>query len=135
MGTLSYYHRNKVIGRGLNWRLNLDNWAKDNGIKTFNPAITFLKEINHTYAGNMCVAQNEYYLNKCDIGVVNMDAIDYSPGTIYELCRFKSLGKPVIAFGDKHWSPHINSCISNYCDTLEDVKELLINMFDQNNFN
>lgn len=134
IGTLSYYHRINQIEKGLKWRQELDNWAKDNNIKTFNPALTFLKEINHSYDDKMCVDQNEYYINKCDIAVVNISDITYSPGSIYELVRFKSLCKPVIAFGEKHWSPHINSCISNYCKDLVEVQTLLINMFDQNGF-
>lgn len=135
IGCLSYYHRNNQIEKGQKWREQLDSFAKLHHIKTFNPALTFQKEINHSYDGRMCVDQNEFYLQKCDIAVANMSEIDFSPGSIYELVRFKTLGKPVVAFGEYHWSPHINSCISNYCKDLEEVQELLLNMFDQNGFN
>lgn len=131
IGSLTYFHRNNEIEKGLVWRNELDIFAKELGIKTFNPGLTYLKERNHQYDDRMCVDQNEFYINKCDIAVANMDAIDYSPGSIYELVRFKTLIKPVIAFGERHWSPHLNSCISNYCKDLEEVKELLMNMFDQ----
>ena len=131
-GALTYYHCNNQLLKGTQWRQTLDNWVHEfKNIKTFNPAITFLKEKNHTYSPEMCVDQNEYYLNKCNIMVVNLDDIDQSPGTIYELVRFKDMRKPVIAFGKSHWSPHINSCISHQCETLEDVIELLCNMFFQ----
>ena len=129
-GTLTYYHRNNQIEKGLEWRSELDVWANDHNIRTFNPSKTYLKEINHSYSQYMCIAQNDYYINKCDICVVNLDDIDFSPGTIYEIVRFKELKKPVIGFGKKHWSPHINCCISHQCKNLDEVIELLENMFD-----
>jgi len=115
------------------WRDYLSDWAKDNNVKVFNPCINFLREMNHTYAERVVVDQNNYYIDKCDICVVCIDDIDSSPGTIFEIVRFRELGKPVIAFGEsgRHWSPHINSCISNYCDDLDSAIELLENMFDQ----
>jgi len=130
-GALTYYHRNDQIDKGLNWRSELDTWANDNNIKTFNPGLTYLLEKNHSYDPKMCVIQNDYYIEKCDICVVNLNDIDFSPGTQYELIRFKLLGKPVVAFGNKHWSPHINFCISHQCENLEEVIELLCNMFNQ----
>jgi len=134
IGALTYYHRNNCIKEGLMWRNDLGLWAKNNNIKIFNPGLTYLKEINHTYNPKVAVEQNDFYIAKSNIGVVKLNHIDYSPGSIYELVRFKEQRKPVIAFGKNHWSPHINYCISHQCDTLEEVKELLCNMFDQNNF-
>jgi nucleoside 2-deoxyribosyltransferase len=130
IGAITHYARNSQIHKAITWRTYLDRWAEDNCIKTFNPITTYVREINHTYDSRLCVDQNDYYINKCDIAVANMDSIDYSPGSIYELVRFRELRKPVIAFGaTKHWSPHINSCISNWCESLDDVKILLSNMF------
>jgi hypothetical protein len=58
--------------------------------------------------------------------------IDYSPGTNWELTYASMVKKiPVIAFGEKHWSPHINYGISEMCKTTDDVIEVLVNMFDQ----
>jgi nucleoside 2-deoxyribosyltransferase len=130
-GPLTIYHKNKEFHKATEWRNKVDEWAESTFNYTFNPAKTFLKERNHTYNDRMCVDQNEFYLSKCDIMIVCLDDIDCSPGTQYELVRFKDMRKPVIAFGKKHWSPHINSCISNHCETIEDVLELLGSMFDQ----
>jgi nucleoside 2-deoxyribosyltransferase len=139
IGALTKYKELNELHKALKWRNELTNWASENDIKVFNPALTYLKEINHTYEPVMAVAQNDFYINKCDIAVVNMEYLDYSPGSIYELTRFKELRKPVIAFNNKglykHSSPHIQSCISNWCCTLEECIELLCNMFDQNKFN
>lgn len=134
-GAITCHHKNNKIYKAIDWRNKLSNWAITNNIEVFNPCINFLREINHTYDAKIVVDQNNYYINKCDICVVCLDDIDYSPGTIFELTRFKELGKPVIAFGNsgRHWSPHINSCISNYCVELDEAIELLENMFDQGN--
>lgn len=82
-GCLTYYFRNKEMQKGTEWREKLDIWANNNDVDTYNPAKTFLKEINHTYDSKMCVDQNEYYLHKCDIMIINLDDIEFSPGTIY----------------------------------------------------
>jgi len=133
-GCITYYYKTEQKHKAHFWRSEFDIFASDNKIKTFNPAKTFAIEQNHSYNPRLCVDQNDYYINKCDICVVNLDDIMQSPGTIYELTKFKTLGKPVIAFGDKTWSPHINSCISHHCKDLNEVVEVLINMFSQNNF-
>jgi len=132
-GCLTHYHRINEFHKATEWRNKLDQWAESSYVYTYNPAKTFLKERNHTYDSKIVVDQNNYYINKSDICVVCLDDIMQSPGSIFELTRFKELGKPVIAFGQRHWSPHINSCISNHCETLDDIIELLYNMFDQGN--
>ena len=136
IGSLTYYYRTKQSEKGHIWREMLKQWASDNGVKVFDPASTYAKESNHSYNPKLCVEQNNYYIDKCDIAVVNMDCLEESPGSIYELVRFKELGKPVIAFGKSKWdwSPHIQYCISHQCETLEEVIELLSNMFNQGNF-
>jgi len=108
-GALTTHHRNNEIHRATIWRNSLSAWSHElKDMKTFNPAIAFLREKNHSYAPEMCVSQNEFYLAKCDIMIVDLNEIDSSPGTIYELVRFKDMRKPVVAFGVRHWSPHIN---------------------------
>lgn len=134
IGVISYYKEQGVLWKAIDWRRKLDRWAKDNKIKTFNPMNTYQIEMNHTYSDKAIVEQNDYYINKADIAVANMNDIEKSPGSIYEIVRFKDLRKPVIAFGEKVWSPHINSCITHQCDSLDECIELLVNMFSQGNF-
>ena len=134
IGALTYFAKRNEFYKATEWRNKLDAWAKDNGILTFNPAITWLKEINHTYSGKMIVDQNDHYINRSNIAVASLECLDYSPGSIYEFTRFKEQRKPLIAFGEPHWSPHINSCISERVNTIEDVIELLANEFHQGNF-
>jgi nucleoside 2-deoxyribosyltransferase len=134
IGVLTFFAKQNQLYRAIEWRDTLNKWCNDNNIRFFNPVETWNKEKNHTYSDKMIVDQNDYYINKADIAVVSLDSIDHSPGSIYELCRFKELRKPVIAFGKPNLNPHINSCISERVDTINDVIELLCNEFSQENF-
>jgi len=129
-GSLTYLKKIGKLQKAFEWREKLEDWAKDNDAKIFNPATTFKKEVNLGYSEKIIVQQNEFFLQKSTIMVVQLDYLDYSPGTIYEMVLFKSMNKPIIAFGEnKHWSPHMNYCISQHCNTIEDTIELLNNMF------
>jgi hypothetical protein len=119
---------------GTSWREKVDTFAGDLGIKTFNPMKTYLKEKPHTYNPRIFVDQNIYYLNKADMMIVNLDDINESPGTQFELCYFGLLKKPIISFGRPYWSPHVNYFIGQHLDSLENALELLVVEFDQNNF-
>ncbi len=44
IGTLTYYHRNNEFYKGLKWRTDLSEWAENNNIKVFNPALNFIGE-------------------------------------------------------------------------------------------
>ncbi|MDK2830091.1 MAG: Nucleoside 2-deoxyribosyltransferase [Clostridium butyricum] len=130
-GALTYYKNKNQFDRALEWREKIQSWCEDNSIQVFNPALTYLKEINHTYYYKLCVDQNRHFLDKADILVVNLDAIDYSPGTIWELTYASEKRKiPIIAIGKKkHWSPHIMYGISHLCKNEDEVIEVLTNMF------
>jgi nucleoside 2-deoxyribosyltransferase len=138
IGAITKHFKNNEMYKAIEWRDKLDRWANGVGVQTFNPVNTYLKEVNHSYDPSMCVAQNDFYIHKSDIAVADIEDIDFSPGSIYELTRFKELRKPVIAFNckgvNKHWSPHVQSCISNWCCDLDEVIDLLCNMFGQNSF-
>jgi len=129
-GSLTYLKKIGKLDIALKWRKKIDKWAEENNIRVFNPAKNFEKEVNHGYSGKLIVDQNDFFLNKTTIMIVQLEYLDYSPGSIYEIATFKHMKKPIIAFGEsKHWSPHINTSISEYCKNIEDVIELLNNMF------
>lgn len=129
-GSLTYLNKIGKFQEALKWREKLDNWALDNHVKVFNPAKNFQNEICHGYSHKLIVDQNDFFLNKSTIMVVQLDYLDFSPGTIYEMAMFRAMKKPIIAFGEnEHWSPHTNSCISQYCKNIEEVIEVLNNMF------
>ena len=128
--SLTYLFKYNMFYKATRWREDLDNWASDNNIRTFNPAKVYSVERNHKYSDKMIVEQNNFFLKQTTIMVVQLEYLDQSPETIYELALYKAMGKPIIAFGkEKHWSPHVNYCISHHCETEEEVIELLTNMF------
>lgn len=132
-GCLTALYKQNKFSIATEWRDKLDLFSKDNGIQTFNPAITYLNERNHDYNPRLCVDQNRYYLDKADILVAQLDYIHLSPGSIWELtyaCEKKNI--PVIAFGEEtSWSPHIMNCVSTMCKDIDEVIEILTNMFSQ----
>jgi len=129
-GSLTYLNRIGKIDEALEWRQKIDNWAEDNNVKTFNPAKNFIREITYGYSGKLIVDQNDFFLNKATLMIVQLEYIDFSPGTMYEMITFKNMGKPIIAFGkEKHWSPHLDSCISQYCYSIDETIEIINNMF------
>ena len=52
-GALTYHYKNKQFDKALKWREKIQSWCKDNNIKVYNPAITYVK-INHTYYYKLC---------------------------------------------------------------------------------
>ena len=136
-GTLTYYHRTNQFHKATEWRNKIIEFCDDNNIKYFNPAKSFEQEFNHTLNPKIVVDQNRYYLDKTDILLVSLDYILESPGTQWEITYASEVRKiPVIAIGEREnvWSPHISGAISHFCKDSEDVIEILISMFNQNNF-
>jgi|WetSurMetagenome_2_1015567.scaffolds.fasta_scaffold29138_5 hypothetical protein len=131
-GTLTYYKKTSQFIKALSWRKEIIEFLEGLNIKYYDPAQYFANEINHTYDDKLIVAQNKFYLDKSDILIVCTNDIKESPGTQWEL-YYGSLIKniPIIAFGDKSWSPHINSSITNQCESINECIELLRNMFKQ----
>lgn len=133
-GSLSYLHKIGKFEKATEWRNQIEYWAKDNNIKTFNPADTFEKDIISNRSSNMIVDQNIYFLYKCDMMIVNLNHILQSPGTMFEMFYFKQKFKPVVAFfGEgmlpRDFSSHIEYCISQKCRDTDEVIELISTMF------
>ena len=134
-GNLTYFYEtgNKELAK--NWRIQLSEFCIDNYIDYFDPSLTFDNKENHKMSYKTIVKQNDYYLNKADIMVVQLDGIEKSPGTLYEVYKFHRDGKPVIGFGaNRPKSPHISVCIDEFCESIDDVIQVLLNMYNQTNF-
>lgn len=130
-GALTYYYKKGQFDKATEWRNKIIEWCKDNNIKYFNPADTYLNERNHNYYYKLPVDQNRYHLDKANILIVNLEDIDRSPGTIWEIVYSSEKKKiPIIAIAKKpHWSPHIMYGISHICKNEDEVIEVLTNMF------
>ena len=119
-GCMSYFYKNNEMDKAINWRYKLiDQLLDDIAEKCeskwdwFDPTLNF--EENYNAVNNKTVLQqNIFYLDKADIMVVNLDKLEESPGTIFEIIYLGLKGKPIIAFGYSEWikSPHISEYIT-----------------------
>jgi nucleoside 2-deoxyribosyltransferase len=121
IGAITKHWNKDEYSKASNWRVRVDFWARGTSyVKTFNPFKYYVSAQNIDVDMRTVVVQNEYFINKCNIAICNMEDIEDSPGSIYELTRFKTQGKPVIAFGQPSKSPHIMSCLTCVVATLEE---------------
>lgn len=138
-GCMSYYYTKGEYHKATEWRIELAQKLLDsnadicsNHFNWFDPTLNFKDNVQ--VANNKTVVQqNNYYLDKCDIMIVNLDNINQSMGTLYEVFYYKIHNKPVIAFGDTEWinNPHLAESITIRLDTLDDVVEYLSDYYRQ----
>lgn len=138
-GCMSYYHDNYEFHKATNWRiqlaqklLNCNSELCCRHFDWFDPTINFEDNVK-TANDKTVVQQNNYYLDKTDILIANLEDLDKSPGTIYEIFYYGIQNKPIIAFGNSELihSPHISECISVLVDDLDDVVEYLMAYYVQ----
>lgn len=129
-GACSCYYKEKDFEKANFWREKAENILLDTAnIKSFNPAKNF--DANMKYE-DAFVDQNIYFLNNCDILLVNLDRLEDSYGTIFEIIIAYSLNKPIIAFGTtpllKH--PHIKKMlIFNTFTDLDEALDFILNAY------
>lgn len=101
------------------------------GIKVFNPTISF--DFNdYMWGGEPFVDQNTYYLKTCDVILANLEDLDKSYGTIYELITAYHLRKPVVTFGEcpiNH--PHIKATLGTNLKNVEEAIDFILDVYGQ----
>lgn len=130
-GCMSYYYENSEPQKAEHWRDIAKERLKDIGISTFDPTLHY--KANYLYDSDLMVQQNEYYLKKADIILVNLDDLDKSYGTIYELVYAHALGKPILAFGNSAIlsHPHLkHASINRFCN-LDEVLDFISAVYCQ----
>lgn len=132
-GAITYYQLNNELYKATEWRRELKERLKRYRIDCFDPTRGYDKHL--TYSDASIVKQNQYYLDKCDIIIVNINDILQSPGTMYEIYDYYHKGKPVIAFGDDNLpnQPHIKKSITQYFITKEEVVDYIYSLYMQFN--
>jgi len=126
-GCISYYIENNHLEKASNWRSDLSNT-----FITFNPCTQIQKTMLFENNDKGIVYQNICYLKQCNVIVVNLDDLNKSPGTIFELNYCLLNNKPVVAFGDDilyYKSPHIKESITIKLNNLNDVIKYLKTMY------
>lgn len=130
-GCMSYYYESSKPEKAEHWRDIAKEKLKDIGISTFDPTLHYKN--NYSYNSDLMVQQNEYYLNKADLILVNLDDLDKSYGTIYEMVYAHALGKPILAFGGTiiYEHPHLKHILQNCFTSLEEVLKFINTVYYQ----
>ena len=107
------------------WRNEATEYLNDIGIKVFNPAKFFSTNCN--YNSSNLVPQNKLYARECQMAICNMDYLEESGGSVWELGAFSIQDKPIIAFGKTKWQDvaHIRDSMSIHFDTIQEVLEFI----------
>jgi nucleoside 2-deoxyribosyltransferase len=129
-GTISYFYNINQPMRATVWREKAEQHFEQFDIKCFNPC----KENSRCweYPQEGLINQNYFYLKNCDIVLVNLDMINDSIGTAWELSMAWKEHKPVVAFGKTHWleRPHMRSLISVKFNTLYEALDYITDMYE-----
>ncbi len=137
-GCMSYYYNQNKPELAEQWRRNIENQIENcdflrNNFKVFNPCKNFYR--NSTYSSKGIVHQNLFYLKKSDIILLNLNDIEKSPGTLFEIYYGFFNSKPVVAFGENNLytnqQPHIYEAITHKCRDLNEAMEYLCDVYGQ----
>jgi nucleoside 2-deoxyribosyltransferase len=128
---MSYYSSKGEFEKAKEWRTKATIYLKKLGIDCFNPALRYDKNIYYDSKG--VVNQNYIYLQKSDIMLLNLEYLEHSPGTLFEIFNFWSQHKPVISFGktDIYYQPHVNAAITMNFPEIEKALEYINNLYFQ----
>lgn len=129
-GAISYFINTNQKNRATEWRDRAEKYLGQFDIKCFNPCKEDPRCWNYPQEG--LIKQNYFYLKNCDIILVNLDMINDSVGTIWELSMAWKEHKTVIAFGKTPWleRPHMRSLYDVRFDTLTDALDYITDMFE-----
>ena len=133
-GAMSYWDNKHHFENATSWRVHAALYLNDVKVKCFDPCMNY--SVNKTYDSKGVVKQNLSYLRKTDIVLINLEELDKSPGSMYELFWASFNNIPVIAFGDNYMygtQPHITEAISIKFIELDDSIEYIQSMYSQNN--
>ena len=129
-GAISYFYNTNQHKRATAWRERATECLGQFDIKCFDPC----KESPTCweYPQDGLIKQNYFYLKNCDIVLVNLDMINDSVGTIWELSMAWKKHKSVIAFGKTPWldRPHMRSLIDVRFDTLDEALNYITDMYE-----
>lgn len=128
-GCISYFYDTNQPQRATVWRDKAVKYLNDINIKCFNPCDENPR--CWTYPQGGVLKQNYFYLQNSDIILVNLDMINDSVGSIWELSMAWKDYKPVIAFGKTPWldRPHMNTLVDVWFKTLDEALEYISDMY------
>ena len=128
-GAMSYFYNKNTPQLAKEWRDYSKLFLEKHNINCFNPCDE--PKVCSTFPKGGLMKQNYYYLKNCDIVLVNLDMIQDSPGTMWELSMAWAQKKLVVAFGDSHWleREHLISLIDVKFENKDEALNYINNMF------
>lgn len=128
-GSITHYDNENELHKAIGWRINAQNYLAKININAFNPMINY--HVNKYYNSKGVVSQNYHYLKQSDIMLLNVEYLEKSYGTLFEIFNFWADHKPVIAFGENTIinSPHIKEAITMVFPTLDNTLEYINDMY------
>ena len=129
-GAISYFYNINQKERATAWREKATETLEQFDIKCFDPCQE--SPSCWEYPQDGLIKQNYFYLKNCDIILVNLDMINDSIGTAWELSMAWRDHKPVIAFGKTPWleRPHMRSLIDVHFNTLDEALNYIADMYE-----
>lgn len=129
-GAISYFYNIDQPKRATVWREKATECLGQFDIKCFDPCKENPNCWNYPQDG--LIKQNYFYLKNCDIILVNLDMINDSIGTAWELSMAWRDHKPVVAFGQTHWldRPHMRSLIDVHFEKLDKALSYITDMYE-----
>lgn len=131
-GCITLYDALGTLEEAETWRKIAQEKLEDLGYKVFNPTINYKRNKDIAYKDSrIVVEQNLTYLKKTDIVLVNLEHLNDSLGTLFELYYAYLNNIPVVAFGYNKFihQPHIKASITFRVDTLEEALDVVSSMF------
>ena len=127
-GAMTTHDRNNEFHKAVDWRRKAKQLFPTN-VYLFDPTQNY--ETNSKYDLKNIPYQNLHFLNKCDIMLLNLEKLDESPGTLFEIFNYFFNKKPIIAFGHSEWlwNPHIHESITIKFETLDEAIKHIKSMY------
>ena len=130
---MSAHYQENNYENATEWRDFAKTELEACGLKVFNP--TENSKEHYLYPPELncgVITQNYTFIKRCDVLLVNLDRIEDSIGSIWELSMAWIEHKPVVAFGScPKWEkrPHFQSLVPIIFDTASEACEYISSMF------
>lgn len=134
-GSITEYNNKNELKKAIDWRIKATSFLMSNIDKTsvFDPTVNFAK--NLTYNPRGVVLQNIKYLKESNLLLLNLEYLEKSPGTIFEITYAYLNQIPVIAFGELQdsikYQPHINEAITMRFNDIVIALRYVYDMYGQ----
>jgi len=133
-GCMSEHDRLGYFKDATEWRETATTEFEGTHLKVFNPCINY--DINKKFNTKGVVTQNLAYLKQSDIVLLNLDKLECSQGSLFEIFYSFLHDIPVIAFNNNYLygvQPHITESISIRFDELDEALDYIWSMYLQDN--